>query len=143
MRRLLGMVLFVSVASCNSDFGPSGRYEKWLKDGPKSYAMIISRTCTDCPAEMMGPVHVSVLERSGVVRTYVSSGERVPRGLELFFPTVNELFYMIDVMKVDKRYKLHVEYDPQLEIPIAIDIDSFANGVDAKVAIRVTEFHAQ
>ena len=46
-------------------------------------------------------------------------------------------------MKVDKRYKLHVEYDPQLEIPIAIDIDSFANGVDAKVAIRVTEFHAQ
>jgi hypothetical protein len=49
----------------------------------------------------------------------------------------------IDVMKVDKRYKLHVEYDPQLEIPIAIDIDSFANGVDAKVGIRVTEFNAQ
>ena len=46
-------------------------------------------------------------------------------------------------MKVDKRYKLHVEYDPQLEIPIAIDIDSFANGVDAKVGIRVTEFNAQ
>jgi len=142
MRRLPGVILVLSVLSCNADFGPSGRYEKWLKDGPKSYVMTVSRTCGNCPVEMMGPVRVSV-RGSVVSRTYVSSSLPVPKGLDEIFPTVSELFYMIDLLKVDKRYRLSVQYDPDLEIPIAINIETFADGVDVEIGIYVTGFQTQ
>ena len=143
MRRAAGLILFLTVAACNAEFGPSGRYEKWLEDGPKSYVMTVRRTCGDCSEDMTGPVRVSVRGGVAVSRIYVSSGEAVPKGLDLFFPTVTDLFFMIDALKVDKRYKLDVEYDPELEIPVAIKIETFQNGADVEIGIYVTEFQTQ
>jgi hypothetical protein len=147
MRFLAGIILVLGLTACEGDFGPGEQLEqaqqKWMKNGPASYVVTVRRTCGECIPEMIGPVRVTVRDGTIASRIYVTSGESVPEGMAPLFPSVAELFLMVAELERQKVYKLGVEYDSELGIPIAISVDFHKDVVDDEMGIHVVEFQPQ
>jgi len=145
MLRYKTLALLIFAAGCTSPIGPGEELaraqSKWLKGAPQSYVIKVGRIC-ECTPQMVGPVNVSVRGQL-VTRTYATSGEAVPAGIDKFFPTVPDLFHMVAILRENKPYKLDVQYDSTLGIPIVISVDYSRETVDDEVAIYVMEFHEQ
>jgi hypothetical protein len=98
--RLLWIAVALFTIGCGgSSTGPEQRLAaaraQWNVQGPDAYSMVVTKSC-ECLPGMTGPVRVTV--RNGVVesRRYVDSGLDVPAELAAGFPSVEEMFAMID-----------------------------------------------
>lgn len=122
----LGAGLFLSLGAC-SIVQPSPESEltsaqhRWASLAPASYTVVASQQC-ECLAAASGPVIISV--RNGVVesRQYVQSGAAVPPAYASSFPTVDELFAMIEVEQRAGTPLLVAQYDPALGYPTRFSV---------------------
>ena len=145
MRSVISVILLLGVTACQETIGPDDQFReahrKWLEKGTKSYVMRIGRACGECIRETLGPVDITVRDGFVVSRTYVPSGEKVPGEMATLFPTVADLFAMVATLQSYKPYKLDVQYDQVMGIPIVIAVDYYKGAVDDEIGVYVTEFH--
>ena len=139
--RTFALLLAVAACSGSAATGPQAELHdarsRWVAQAPASYSMVVNRLC-ECLPEMADRALITV--RNGVVesRRYVANGNDVPPEYASGYPTVPEMFAMIEeAMRNDVR-PIEVQYAPA-GYPTRISIGDPA--VDAPV-ILVSEFHA-
>lgn len=115
---LFAIVAFAFVA-CKSTTTPQGGLAnaraRWAARGPDSYAVTITRSC-ECMPEASGSVRVTVRSKSVESRVYASSGAPVTAQYASAFPSIEELFVMIDEA-IRRGASVQVKYDPTLGYP--------------------------
>ena len=144
VRSSIAVCIVVAAAACQSaTAGPaaglSSARARWAARAPDSYAVTVTRAC-ECVPEASGSVRVTV--RAGAVesRVYVSSGAPVAAEYASAFPSVDELFVMIDDAIRRGGASVDVKYDPALGYPTR-----FAEGdpaVDAPLWV-LSDFEAR
>ena len=107
------------VVACKSTTTPQGGLAaaraRWAARGPDSYAVTVTRSC-ECLPEASGSVRVTVRSKSVESRVYTSSGAAVGAQYAPVFPSVEELFVMIDAA-IRRGANVQVKYDPTLGYP--------------------------
>src|SRR5215208_6749779 len=68
---------------------------RWAQAAPAAYQMTVSHGCF-CPVEVMRPVIVTVRDGQVESRRYAETGVEVDPRLATAFPTVDELFAVIE-----------------------------------------------
>ncbi|MEO7363189.1 MAG: DUF6174 domain-containing protein [Gemmatimonadaceae bacterium] len=143
-RRTFLATIMIAVTACGSDelTGPDGlgvARARWADRGPSSYTITIQRSC-ECLRESSGPVEVTV--RDGVVtsRRYTYDSSEVSSSYALLFPSVDELFRIVDneLRRGTKLFEL--KFDAKLGYPTRVAIDNPA--VDGPVT-SVSNLRAQ
>lgn len=132
----------LGLVACKSTTTPQGGLAtaraRWAARGPDSYAVTVTRSC-ECMPEASGSVRVTVKSNSVESRVYTSSGAAVTAQYASVFPSVEELFVMIDEA-IRRGADIQVKYDPTLGYPIR-----YAEGdpaVDAPLWV-LSDFSAQ
>jgi Family of unknown function (DUF6174) len=131
--------LFLSLGACRAvtpspESALTSARNKWTSLAPASYTIIATQLC-HCQAAASGPVIISV--RNGVVesRTYIESGAVVPSAYASSFPTVEELFAMIDeAQRFSSSSLIVAQYDPAYGYPIRFSVGVVE--ADAPVHLR-------
>jgi hypothetical protein len=147
LSRLLGYGCTLSVAlavsACDLPLGLGGNddsdqlengREKWRRRGPADYEMTLHKSCECLPP---GTVRISVRNR---VRTSVvdpSSGEAVAENLATGYPTVPELFDLIEDALDRDPHQLDVTYHEYYGYPLHITVDFEENVADDEFVYRV------
>jgi Family of unknown function (DUF6174) len=128
---LVAMLVTLVIGGCKSTVtGPESELQfgraRWAMVGPASYSVVVSRSC-ECLEAAVGPVRVTV--RNGVVqsRDYTRTGAPVATTRDDWFPTVEELFAVIDAAIRDGIQPLDVSYDPTLGYPTRVFIGETAS----------------
>jgi hypothetical protein len=111
----------LAVSGCNSNpaspaEGLAAARARWAARAPSSYDMVLSKSC-ECVPGTAGVVAISV--RNGVVisRAYPNDGP-VPAEYAGAFPTVPQLFDIIDAAVRAGTRPLDVQYDARYGYPI-------------------------
>jgi hypothetical protein len=132
----------LGLVACKSTTTPQGGLAtaraRWAARGPDSYAVTVTRSC-ECLPEASGSVRVTVKSKTVESRIYTSSGAAVTAQYASAFPSVEELFAMIDEA-IRRGASVEVKYDPTLGYPTR-----FADGdpaVDAPLWV-LSEFAAR
>lgn len=118
----------LAIGGCRTTSSPNeglaSARARWSAHGPASYDMVVSRSC-ECVPGTSGPVAISV--RSGVVvsRTYPNDGA-VPPEYAAAFPTVPDLFDIIDAALRAGTKPIDVEYDPIFGYPVRAALGNVA-----------------
>ncbi|HWE42650.1 MAG TPA: DUF6174 domain-containing protein [Gemmatimonadaceae bacterium] len=116
--RLVAVVAFALIA-CKSTTTPQGGLAnaraRWAARGPDSYAVTVTRSC-ECMPEASGSVRVTVRSKTVESRVYTSSGAAVAARYAPVFPSVEELFVMIDAA-IRRGASVQVQYDPTSGYP--------------------------
>lgn len=96
--------------------GQNAAKARWATQGPSSYTMVVRRSCECLPLQSG---EVRVWSTGGVVtaRRYVSGGSSVAEQYAKLFPSVEELFLMIDDAIARGTPDLRVRYDPVMGYP--------------------------
>lgn len=121
LRSSLALLLIVgfSLVACKSTTTPQGGLAnaraRWAARGPDSYAVTVTRSC-ECLPEASGSVRVTVRTKAVESRVYTSSGAAVAAQYAPAFPSVEELFVMIDGA-IRRGADVQVKYDPVLGYP--------------------------
>ena len=120
-RASIAMLFAVGAAACQSSTAGPGAglataRARWAARGPDSDAVTVSRSC-ECLPEMAGPVRVVVSGKVVQSRTYLPSGTPVSAQYAPDFPSVDELFAMIDAAIKRGDAKVTAEYDRTLGYP--------------------------
>ena len=113
---------------------------RWSDAAIMSYQVTVYRDCGECPVGARRAVIVTV--RNGVVasRRYADTGELVPATSASIFPSVDEMFGVIDGAIGSRAYKLDAQYDPTLGFPSSVFIDYNAQTVDDETSYSLTAF---
>ena len=142
VRITLGVALIAATA-CQNGTGPkwgaSAAQARWNERRPVSYRYTVSRSC-ECAPESLGPVIVTVTNGAVQSRRYSSTGADVPQTYAESFPTIDELFEIIDEARRDRVAHLDVDYDPTWGFPTRISIDRDAGTVDDEILYTVSAF---
>lgn len=111
---------------------------KWNAEGPRSYEMVLSRSC-GCTPE---PEHVRVVVRNRAVesRTFVPGGAPVPAVRAGDFPDVPGLFAVVSEARRRNAFSWNATYDPAFGYPASIYVDFVGSGLEDNLAYQVTEF---
>jgi hypothetical protein len=128
-RHLGAALLVVAFGQGCSDQGPDellfaqldAARDVWTRSRPLRYAYTLEQVC-DCPPDEAGPVRIEVDGGSVLSRTY-GSGAEVPGGLAGLFPTVDQLFALIDDAIAASAWDVRASYDPGTGVPLSVRID--------------------
>lgn len=131
-----------SVVGCD-ELGPESselerNRERWLDTRPVGYTYAVERLCF-CGVESRGPVRVTVVGSLVTARVYVDSGQPVPSPSEDLFPTVDELFDLLQSAYDQDAHEVRVTYDADTGVPIDFWIDYQLNLADEELGMTVTE----
>ena len=109
------------VAACKASTTPQGglaaAHARWAARGPDSYAVTVTRAC-ECMPDASGSVRVTVRERNVESRVYTTTGAPVAAQYASAFPSVEELFAMIDAAIRRGSAGMQVTYDQTLGYPV-------------------------
>jgi hypothetical protein len=142
---LLGLV--VVLAACADPVSVRERdlrvAESWWKEHkPASYDITIQPRCF-CGFETSGPVVVSV--RNGVVasRRYVQTGANVSPAYTSAYPSVDELYVILEDAVARRADRLEVFYEPTYAYPASVAIDYEINMADDEIFYTISSFTVQ
>ena len=141
-RVTLAVALIVSTACQDSTgigWGASAAQARWNERRPASYRYTVSRSC-ECMAETTAPVIVTITNGAVASRRYVSTGADVAPAYAALYPTIDELFAIIDEARRDHVASLDVTYDPTWGFPTHVSIDRNASMVDDEILYVVSAF---
>lgn len=112
---------------------------RWTANAPLSYDLTVEKGCY-CVFEAQGPVVVAV--RNGVVesRHYVETGAVVGASYADVYPTVDQLFAIIEEAVGRKADRVEVLYEPTRGYPTSVAIDVLFSGADDEYFYSVTGF---
>jgi hypothetical protein len=151
MRHLRNVFAFTAIVvlvlpSCNLPFGLGGddaedrlesNWEKWRRRGPADYDLTLNKSCECLPP---GTVRISVRND---VRTAVidpASGEPVAENLVSQYPTIPELFELIEDALDRDPHQLEVTYHDHFGYPTLMVVDYRENVADDEFVISVESF---
>jgi hypothetical protein len=144
LRPILLLAMTVLIAGCHSSVTVVNRdlenaKAAWLARKPASYDLTIEPRCF-CGFETTGPVVVAV--RNGVVqsRTYVQTGGSVSARSASLYPTVDELYTIIENAVSNMADRLEVQYQTTWYYPAMVAIDPHFNVADDEMFFTVTAF---
>jgi hypothetical protein len=132
----------LAVGGCRETSSPAeglaSARARWAAHGPASYDMVVSRSC-ECVPGTSGPVAISV--RNGVVisRNYPNDAP-VPPEYAAAFPTVPDLFDIIDAAVRAGTKPIDVTYDPIYGYPVRAALGDVA--ADAPLYV-ISDFTAR
>lgn len=138
---LIALSLAAAGCTTSTPTGPraalAAARSQWAQHAPPSYSMVVSPSC-ECLPGTSAPALVTV--RGGVVesRRYVATGADVSPQYAPLFPTVPEMFAMIDDAMQKGVQPISVQYAP-LGYPSRFSLGDPA--ADAPM-FTVSEFHA-
>jgi hypothetical protein len=130
MRRLFAgaMLAAIAIAGCREATSPgeslASARARWSVRGPASYDMVVSPSC-ECVPGTSGPVTVSVRNGVAISRTYANDAP-VPAEYAGAFPTVPELFDIIDAALRAGTRPIDVDYDARYGYPIRAALGNVA-----------------
>ena len=135
--------LLVGLAGCTST-GPSDLRQldaarvRWTQSGLDShYYAELTRSCFCGFPYAFSRTRIEVVDGEVVGAWEVPSGNEVPRGFLSRFPTVAELFDVIQFEIAAKSAEVRVEYHADHGAPMEIFIDRIRNAVDDELAITI------
>ncbi len=99
---------------------------RWTATGPSSYEYHYRRLCF-CPVDAVREVALIVSDDAVISGVYIDDGTAVPQADLADFPSVEELFDIIQSAIDSRADSIIVEYDPSLGFPTRIALD-FASG---------------
>jgi hypothetical protein len=148
MRASMSIVRFALlgalIAACSHGTAPGWEFQaaraRWHQQAPSAYTITLFRSC-ECTAEMTGPVLVTVRDGEVVSRIYTRTGQAVPPGFVVAFPSVDGLFAIIDDAHARHAAQVNVEYDPAFGFPTTISIDYDRVMADDEIGYFATDFH--
>jgi len=106
---------------------------RWTTAAISDYRFTIQRRC-ECPEEWSAPTVVTV--RDGVAVSATIEGSPAPEGAAL---TIDDLFAEIDDA-LNQPVDTLVTYDPDLGIPLDVQLDLEAIAVDGGLSLTVSDF---
>lgn len=140
----LAPLLVVVLGACSDTSAPGGPGElyeanlvKWNTTGPRSYQMVLTRSCA-CPGPEI--VLVVVQNRTVTSRTFVGGGEAVPPSRAEDFPDVPGLFALVKRAMDQEAYSYNATYDPTYGYPYSVYVDFVGSSLDDNVSYAVTDF---
>lgn len=138
------LVSLTTLASCSSPTGPNAELtdarERWESRRITQYQYKFQRICF-CLEETTRAVTIRVQGNVVTRAWYVANGSEVPAGDLHLYPTVEQLFAIIEDAIERKAARLDVEYDRANGYPTRIDIDYSSGTADDEIFIRTWELH--
>lgn len=132
----------LSLAGCRAPAEPGEVLEaaraRWAGSGIRDYSITVRRTC-ECTPAMTGPVVVEVRAGAVATRHYVDSGEAVDASLAPLFPSVDELFEILDDAARTRAAVVVARYDSERGYPTYVAIDRDRTRAD-EIIYTVTDF---
>lgn len=134
------LLMTVALSACgivSSGEGPDGldaALERWERNGLASYTWRVDRSCY-CGA--FGEAEIRVLDGEKVSVIRPGTGEPVPPAEARWFPTVDELFEVVEEARRD-AHALEVEYDQETGAPLLVDIDWIGDAIDDEIRYTAT-----
>ena len=138
------LVLLLLTAACRDSTSPEESFNaaraKWTRVGPVSYAMTIHFSCSECGIDnrLTGPVIIAVRNGRIESKTYAGSQLAVVSPYYAGFPSIEELFTVID-MSIRRDSPHIAEYDPAMGYPLRVETET--GGADW--IYTVTNFEAK
>ena len=111
----------------------------WQQRQPFAYDITITKNCF-CGFEEPGPVVVSVRNGAVISRRYVLSGHLVGATQAASYPTVDDLFVIIEQAALQHSERLEVYYDQVYGYPTSVAIDPRLTVADDESFYYVTDF---
>ncbi len=137
------LFLLIGLAGCTST-GPSdlrlldAARTRWAESGlDLHYQAELTRSCFCGFPDAFPRTRIEVVDGELVGAWDVASGNAVPRGFLNRFPSVTELFDLIQFEIAAKSAEVRVEYHPEHGAPMQIYIDRIRNAIDDEVAITI------
>ncbi|HEX9894501.1 MAG TPA: DUF6174 domain-containing protein [Gemmatimonadales bacterium] len=144
-RLLLTSMLSVTLAGCQTIFGPSEEHElddawdHWLSLRIVDYRYEVIRSCY-CGGPAVGQRVVVVVHDDVVVNAwYAQTGEELPASALQHLPTVDDLFLIVDDALRTGADELDVRYDPSFGFPRLIEVDYQRHAVDDELTVRADD----
>jgi hypothetical protein len=131
----------LGIGACKDVTGPeetlSAARALWSQNAPSNYTMTMQVSC-ECTSELTGPIVTTV--RNGVVesRRYVSSGAVVESRYDDWFPTVDQLFGMVERAIRENWSPRDAQYDSKVGYPTRVEIPGIAQSQVYSVTILKT-----
>lgn len=136
----IAVLLVLAVPACGILSPEDGSDElaearaRWSRTGLDSYVWTVDRACY-CGAFGEAEIRVVEGEKVSVVRT--ATGEPVPEAEARWFPTVEELFDVVE-RAIREADDLRAEYDRDTGAPLLVDVDWLEQAIDDEVRYTAT-----
>lgn len=114
--------------------------QRWESMAPDRYVYRLERYCFCLPPNA---VDVHVVGGSVVAILDATTGEPVPPPAASWFPSIAEMFDLIETELTGGRGTQRVVYDPFWGIPIEVDIDFEVAAVDDELSLRVSNLRPE
>jgi len=141
---LVLVLVLVSLVSCSSSTGVTRELtvamRRWTASAPASYEITVSRGCF-CGPDATRAVVVRV--RAGQVesRRYADTGADVAANLAAAYPTVAELFAIIQDAESRDAAQIDAQYDATYGYPTSLYIDYSERIADEEMSYAMRDFH--
>jgi hypothetical protein len=127
LRAVLPLLMMLVSASCGdgSVTGPSTLIEakqRWAQTAPAAYQITVSRACF-CAVDVNRPVIVTVRDGQVESRRYADNGADVDPRIASAYPTVDELFAIIESAIARQAAQVDVTYDAARGFPVTVALD--------------------
>jgi hypothetical protein len=140
--RIASCIALIAASACQSGTGPgleaSIARERWEERRPAAYQYTVRRSC-ECLPEMTGPVIV-IVDGGTVTRRYVANNAVVSSTFAALFPTIDELFDIIEDARRQDAASLVVDFDPTYGFPTRVSIDYHREMADDEIVYRASDF---
>ena len=112
---------------------------RWAQTAPAAYQITVGLRCF-CPVEVTRPVVVTVRNGQVESRRYAETGVEVDSRLATAFPTVDELFAVIEGAIARHAERVDAVYDPVRGFPISVAIDGKSAIADDESFYSIQDF---
>ncbi|MGH7507018.1 MAG: DUF6174 domain-containing protein [Longimicrobiales bacterium] len=111
--------------------------ERWAAAAIDNYTFVLQRSCF-CAG---GNEPVRIVVRDGVPASYtvVETGDPLPQEWREAYPTVEELFDIIEDA-IEDADEIVVSYDSARGYPVRVDIDYIGRAIDDEMGYIISEF---
>lgn len=112
---------------------------RWAQTAPAAYQVTVGLGCF-CPVEIARPVVVAVRNGQAESRRYADTGADVDPRFATAFPTVDELFAVIERAIARHAERVDVVYDPLRGFPRSVAIDGASGTADDESFYSMQDF---
>ncbi len=144
---VLGAVALGAVGGCSDSLGVTAseldsHFARWQAAGLRDYRYDFRRSCECAPAATR-PATIEVIGGAVVRVRFAGGGEEFATSEEQrFFPTIDQLFQLIDDAVRNHAAVLVVSYHPVLGYPTNISIDYRREVADDEFTIQASKLEA-
>jgi hypothetical protein len=124
--RIGAVACLLALTACGELTGPRNELtdakRRWARVGPPNYEFTYSLFCF-CGGDVWRPARVLVLNDAVVGAAYTDNGAEVPAEYLQFYPTIDELFAVVEDALARQPEHFDVDYHDDFGYPTRVEID--------------------